>query len=207
MTRTDPIDMDQGTRFGTWGDPTSDLMYRGAMPYLLRGLPIGCTVYDLGGANGLSRMFLPDGARVLTVDSDPTKSPDVVADILDWRPHNPDPRATVLLRYVLHYLDDGQLSQLMNHLASWHRGNTLLIQFFNEDTRAKIANSPDADTKTFRSWLQTLPLLWPWGPTRGQLVNSLDYDVTPDFYANRAGTPGRFTHRETLIGASLTKGA
>lgn len=196
-------DIDQGRSFGLWTDPTSDLMYRGAMPYLLRDLVVSPTVYDLGGANKLSQMFLPTGSHILTVDNDPAKQPDVVADILQWVPKNPDPSATVLLRYVLHYLDDEQLQRLMAHLASWHRGNIALIQFFNPDPVSKYDNSPDRDTKYFRAWPQTTRLLSPWRTDPNRLVNRLDYTVTPDFYLHRAGQAGKYYHRETLVGANL----
>ena len=75
---------DQGQGFGQWPDPTSRLMYHDVMPVLLSEVDSSRGVIDLGGANGLIREFVD--SEVLTVDIDPTKGPDVVADARTWVP-------------------------------------------------------------------------------------------------------------------------
>src|SRR5690606_29386581 len=99
---------------------------------------------DLGGGNGLSREWFD---QVTTVDIDPTKAPDVEADILTYTP--PVPPTRVLMRYVLHYLTDSQVIDLLDHIAGYC-GELVVIQFVNDDLAAKQANSVN-ETKVFRT--------------------------------------------------------
>jgi hypothetical protein len=189
--------------FGTWPDATSDLIYRGAMPYLLAGLPTDGPVVDLGGANGLSRGFLP-GRQITTVDIDPATGPDVVADALTYR--HPERAATVLVRYLLHYLTDGQVRALFANLARWHEGAVLVVQFTNDQPREKAANSADTADRRWRHPAELLHLLGNLdGWRRCARVNRLDYTVQPDFYTSRLGAPGRYPHAETLLGLALER--
>ena len=189
--------------FGTWGDGTSDLMYRGAMGYLLDWLEVGFEVVDLGGANGLSRGFLGPGHHVVTVDLDPSTGPDVVADMMTYR--HPVPADTVLLRYVLHYLADVEVERLFAHLATWHDGNVVVVQFANEDTGAKVANSADSASRYWRTPAALLELLGHLDGWRLRAeVNRLDFTVQPGFYAARLGVAGASAHGETLLGLALT---
>lgn len=190
--------------FGTWTDGTSDLIYRGAMGYILDGLHIGPVVVDLGGANGLSRAFLGDGHQVTTVDIDPAAGADVTADALTYR--HPVPADTVLMRYVLHYLPGVAVHGLLAHLARWHAGNVVVVQFANEDPGVKAASSADSPGRTWRTPATLLDLLASapgWRP--GGRVNRLDYTVRPEFYANRLGVPGRVPHPEALLGLELER--
>jgi hypothetical protein len=195
--------MTSAAEFGTWTDGTSDLIYRGSMPYLLDGLPADGPVVDLGGANGLSRLFLP-GRQITTVDIDPATGPDVIADALTYRHHS---RAeTVLIRYLLHYLTDGQVRELFRNLARWHHGGVVVVQFTNETPASKAANSADTANRRWRHPAELLHLLGSlddW--RRGARVNRLDYTVEPDFYASRLGSPGRYPHAETLLGLALER--
>lgn len=189
--------VDQGTRFGTWQDPTSRLMYHDAMPALLSGTPRDELVLDLGGGNGLSREWFPN---VVTVDADPAKEPDVVADLLSYVP--PTPVGRVLVRYVLHYLDDDQVRELFqHHLPSWHAGEVTVIQFVNDDLAAKLANSVN-ETKFFRTeeHLHQLVTSPSWRVARRIAVG---YDVHPDFYRNRLGHPDPTGHPETVVAYTL----
>ena len=189
--------------FGTWTDAASDLMYRGAMPYLLAGLPTAGPVVDLGGGNGLSRGFLP-GRQITTVDIDPATGPDVVADALTYT--HPEPAATVLVRYLLHYLTDGQVRRLFANLARWHDGDVVVVQFANEDPSAKAVNSADTTDRRWRHPAELLHLLGNLdGWRRGARVNRLDYTVDPEFYTSRLGVPGRYPHAETLLGLALER--
>lgn len=185
------MNVDAGVAFGTWEDETSRLIYRDAMPALLVGTDTSGLTLDLGGGNGLSRQWF---ANVVTVDSDPDKLPDVVADILTFAP-NPGIYDRVLLRYVLHYLTDAQVRELMAHLASWHRGELTVIQFVNDDLEAKYGNSVN-ETKHFRTEGQLLALLDPWVPAHRVAVS---YEVTADFYRNRLAHPNPTAHAETVV--------
>jgi hypothetical protein len=185
---------DQGTAFGTWLDPTSRLIYHDAMPALLSGTPRDGLVLDLGGGNGLAREWFP---RLLTVDADPAKEPDVLADVLTWQPSTQ--AARVLLRYVLHYLPDDDVRRLMAHLASWHRGPVTLIQFVNDDLAAKERNSVN-EVRYFRTEARLRSLLWPWLVQRRIAVS---YDVDPEFYRNRLNHPHPTSHPETVVAYTL----
>lgn len=183
-------DVDQGARFGLWPDATSRLMYHDAMPALLSGLPTDRLTIDLGGANGLAREWFPN---LVTVDTDATKGPDVVADARNYVPHL-EP-GLVLLRYVLHYLPDAQVEALLAHVATYAR-HLLVIQFVNNDLAAKRANSVN-ERKWFRPELHLRVLVEQhWAITRRVAV---EYDVDPEFYRQRLQHPNPTGHRETVV--------
>jgi len=184
------VSTDQGTAFGTWADPTSALMYRDAMPALLSGVQRDGHTLDLGGGNGLARAWFD---RCTTVDTDPSKHPDVVADALTYTPDEPVDR--VLLRYVLHYLDNRQVRTLLRHVASYTT-ELVVVQFVNDDLRAKQANSVN-EVKHFRTEPMVRALLHPWLVQRRVGV---EYDVDPEFYANRLHHPNPVGHPETVVG-------
>lgn len=193
------MNVDAGTRFGTWEDETSRLIYHDAMPALLCGTDTGGRTLDLGGGNGLSRRWFTD---VTTVDADADKEPDVVADITTWHPGPWYPElgyTRVLLRYVLHYLNDAAVERLMYHVASWHTGELTVIQFVNDDLDAKYANSLN-ETKHFRTEAQLRALFGPWVPLHRVAVS---YDVVPEFYRNRLGHPNPTGHPETVVAFNL----
>lgn len=194
-------EVDQGLSFGTWDDPTSRLIYSDAMPALLSGTPRD-KVLDLGGGNGLLREWFPD---VTTVDSDPAKKPDVVADLRTYVPTETFDR--VMLRYVLHYLTDAEVIELFGvHLPGWHHGEVTVIQFIAADEnslRRKLANSVN-ETKFFRTLdhlMDLFQLTGRWDLTRGIGVS---YEVHPDFYRNRLGATRPTGHPETVLGLTLT---
>lgn len=191
-------DLDQGTAFGTWADPTSRLIYHDAMGALLSGIERPTRVLDLGGGNGLAREWFP-GA--VTVDLDPAKDPDVLADALEYTPAQP--YDLVLLRYVLHYLPDPLVRDLLVHVATYHRGPVVVIQFVNEDLEAKAANSV-GELKCFRTeWhLRTLVDREPWELVRRIAVS---YDVDPEFYRNRLHHPDPTGHPETVVSYLLER--
>lgn len=190
--------VDAGTAFGTWPDATSRLIYHDAMPALLSGTYTTSPTVDLGGGNGLARQWFP---HLTTVDSDEAKRPDVVADVLTWQPAPGRRYDRVLLRYVLHYLADAQVEALLRHVATWHDGELLVIQFVNDDLAAKRANSVN-ETKHFRTEAQLLALLAPWSPQRRL---ALDYVVEPEFYRNRLGHPNPTGHPERVVAYTCRK--
>lgn len=185
--------VDGGEGFGLWPDATSRLMYHDAMPALLSGVARSGMTLDLGGGNGLSRQWFD---RVVTVDTDASKHPDVVADALTYTPTMRVSR--VLLRYVLHYLTDEQVLALLQHVASY-TAQVVLVQFVNADLGAKHANSVN-ESKWFRTepWLKSL-----LGPWRVQRRVAVSYDVDPEFYRNRLGHPNPTGHRETVVAYDL----
>jgi hypothetical protein len=184
--------IDQGEAFGRWPDPTSRLIYHDVMPALLNGIDTRGRVADYGGANGLLKAFVP-GA--VSIDIDASKAPDVVADITT---HQGD-YDLIVIRYVLHYLTDDQVTGLFRHLASFHRGRILLIQFVNDDKAAKLANSVN-ETKVFRTEAELLALLGPW---RVIDRKRLDYEVTARFYRERLHHPNPTPHQEGVVALRL----
>lgn len=184
------VNVDQGARFGLWPDATSRLMYHDAMPALLSGVPTDQPTVDLGGANGLAREWFPN---LVTVDTDASKEPDVVADARTWVPQGKP--GLVLLRYVLHYLSNPEAVDLLAHVVTYTR-HLLVIQFVNDDLEAKYANSVNE-----RKWFRTeLELRWlvsaSWAITRRVAV---EYDVDPEFYRQRLLHPNPTGHRETVV--------
>lgn len=185
--------VDAGTAFGLWDDETSRLMYRDAMPALLSGVNAKGKVLDLGGGNGLLRRWFD---RLTTVDTDAAKQPDVLADITTYRPDVP--YNLVVLRYVLHYLPDSGVRRLLAHVATYHHGPLLVVQFVAPDEqalRAKQANSVN-ETKWFRTEEQLRALLAPWEPVHRVAV---EYDVVPEFYTNRLAHPAPTGHPERVV--------
>jgi hypothetical protein len=185
-------DVDQGTRFGTWNDPTSRLMYHDAMPALLSGVRRDGLTLDLGGGNGLATEWFD---HLVTVDTDVTKDPTVVADALRYVP--PQYPERVLIRYLLHYLTDDEVRQLLRNVARYSEGPVIVIQFVNNDLASKYANSVN-ETRWFRTetWTRNLVESKPWRITQ-QI--KIDYDVVPAFYANRLGAKHPTGHPETVV--------
>lgn len=186
-------DPDQGRRFGTWPDRTSRLIYHDAMPALLSGVDTALPTVDLGGGNGLAREWFP---YLTTVDSDATKAPDVVADIVHWTPGPGYRPQQALLRYVLHYLPDGSAGALLRHVAGYCP-RLLVVQFVNHDLAAKLANSV-GERKWFRPEHQLANLV----QSNGWAIDTrlaVDYYVDPDFYRYRLGHPNPTGHPEMVV--------
>ena len=188
----DSVNVDDGVAFGTWDDPTSKLMYCDVMPLLLSGVNTTGVVVDLGGGNGLLKKWIP---QAISVDTDQAKNPDVLENALT----HTGTYDLVVMRYLLHYLDDLQVVALMNHLALYHDGQILLIQFVNEDTRVKYVNSAH-EKKYFRTEWELNKLLTPW-----KTVNrvAVEYVVRGEFYENRLGLSGCSDHPETIVAYTM----
>lgn len=183
-------DVDQGQAFGSWGDPTSRLIYHDAMPALLSGVDRSGHVLDLGGGNGLAREWFPN---LTTVDTDAAKGPDVVADALTYvPPARPD---LVLLRYVLHYLNGYDVVRLLRHVTTY-ADTLLVVQFVNDDLVAKRANSVN-ESKVFRTEMHLGQLVRPWWRLVRRIA--VEYEVHPDFYRNRLGHPNPTAHAERVV--------
>lgn len=180
---------DQGEAFGTWPDDTARLMYHDIMPLALNGIDTSGRVADLGGANGLLKQWIP---QAITVDYDESKGPDICEDI---RSHVGD-YDLVVMRYVMHYMDDLSLRSLLNHIRGYHKGRLLVVQFVNDDLAAKRANSV-GETKWFRDTIETMAILGEGWRVRS--AKSVDYVVGADFYRNRLGHPNPSAHLETVL--------
>lgn len=186
--------VDQGTSFGTWSDQTSRLIYHDATPTMLSGIDVSGSVVDLGGANGLIKSHVPNA---ITVDNDPTKHPDVLADITTYKADHD----LGILRFVVHYMDDRKATALFRHLL--YLPSLLVIQFANEDLEAKQRNSTN-EVKHFRTRQQLGALFSGWVIKR---EISISYVVDPDFYRNRLNHPDPTAHNETIHSIYMVPGA
>jgi len=186
--------VDAGVDFGRWPDATSRFMYHDVMPELLEGIDRHTNVADLGGANGLLKEWLPNS---ITIDTDESKNPDVVADISFYTGDHD----LLVLRYVLHYFDDEEAIKLFRHLHSYHRGSVLIIQFVNEDLPAKYANSHN-EVKYFRNQLQ-LAMLFGGGLWRIANQTTVSYKVEAEFYRNRLGGDHTYTGHDEAVTSIL----
>lgn len=188
-------DEDQAEAFGRWNDPTSQLMYNDIMPVALSGVDIPARVADYGGANGLLKEWIPHS---LSVDYDATKGPDISEDILAHK----GTYDLIVMRYVLHYMNDQTVIGLMRHIASFHEGRVLIIQFVNDDLVVKHANSI-GEVKWFRDEYHLRTLLendW-----RIDARRSVDYVVDAEFYRNRLHHPNPTSHDEQIVIYELTR--
>lgn len=204
MTTTEP--QDQGTSFGTWDDPVAAYMYRESVPEWVAGLKVDtmADTVDLGGANGLLRSTFP---RLLTVDADPAKRPDVVADAAGPLAVPASFRQAVA-RYLLHYLNDAQVAAMARHTADW--ADRLYVVQFVADPAAKDANSAHEPARHWRTAERIAHLVT--AGSRWHLERTwtgTPYTVTPSFYEARLGPApaGRpYTpHQEHIVALALTK--
>lgn len=175
--------VDDGARFGTWGDPTSRFMYEASLATILPLAALVGRVGDFGGANGLLKAHVPN---VRTIDSDASKQPDIVDDILQHR----DRYDTAWCRYVMHYLTDKEVIRFVDNVNA---PRLVLVQFVNDDLRAKYANSA-YETKHFRTGEQMRALL----PAGTRELWSCTYEVCAEFYKNRLGLDNATPHAETI---------
>lgn len=183
--------VDEGTRFGTWGDPTSRFMYRDSLAHILPLAALVGHVGDFGGANGLLKAHVPN---VTTIDSDPSKHPDIVDNILT----HDAPYDTAWARYVMHYLTDQEVIQFVDNVNA---PRLIIVQFTNnESLRVKYANSVN-ETKYFRTSAQMRELL----PSKTKVLWSMAYAVCPEFYQNRLGMENAKPHGEMLRVYEVTK--
>lgn len=186
---------DQAKAFGTWDNPTARLMYHDIMELALTGVDTSGRVADYGGANGLLKQWIPHS---VSVDYDQSKGPDIAEDIMS---HVGD-YDLIVMRYVMHYLTDAEVLRLFRHIASFHKGRLLIIQFVNDDLISKYANSV-GETKYFRDDADTHSLVsldWMVQARRFE-----DYTVDADFYRLRLNHPNPSSHDERIVVYELVK--
>jgi len=186
---------DQARAFGTWDNPTARLMYHDIMELALSGVDTSGRVADYGGANGLLKQWIPHS---LSVDYDQSKHPDIAEDIMS----HVGEYDLIVLRYVMHYMTDAEVLRLFRHVASFHEGRLLVIQFVNDDLVSKYANSI-GETKYFRDDDDTRALVsLDW---MVQARRFYDYTVDADFYRLRLNHPNPSSHDERIVIYELTK--
>ncbi len=179
---------DDGLKFGTWSDEVSKFMYFDSTKEILNRVRLPEDIADFGGANGLLKHFIPN---IVTIDKDESKNPDITADILSYTKYY----ELVILRYVLHYLNDYEVIQLFKTINA---KNILIIQFENNDLIAKYKNSVN-EFKYFRTTKQLQALL----PLDIKTIYSKEYIVNKEFYINRLGQEEYMPHNEVLKGYYL----
>jgi hypothetical protein len=124
--------------------------------------------------------------NVTTVDKDVNKKPDILDNILTHKNYYD----LVILRYVLHYLNDYEVIKLFKNINA---KNILIIQFINEDLRSKYLNSKN-ELKYFRNEQHLMQLI----PVKNKKIYSKEYLVTKEYYINRIGIGKYIKHEETL---------
>lgn len=190
-------ELDKGNAFGHWNDPVSKLMYIDSIELSFKGIKTSeLSVADYGGANGILRDYL-DCKKYICIDIDSSKDCDIHENILTHTGHY----NLIVIRYVLHYLTDEEITQLLEHITSFHHGDILIIQFTNEsdDLRIKKEISKEVEQgveqKYFRTFSQLLSL---FGERNIKYVTQLSYTVTPEFYKNRLGIDTKLSHKEQI---------
>jgi hypothetical protein len=196
--QTKIYNLDKGESFGLWNDKTSRLMYFDSVGVSLSGIDTSSMhVADYGGANSILKQIIKC-KKYTCIDIDTTKQPDITDSILT----HVGQYDLIIVRYVLHYLSDNEIMQLISHIRSFHRGLVLIIQFCNEnrDLQIKWEISKQAETggeqKYFRNKKHLSRLL-----KELHLINSIEvnYSVMPEFYQNRLGIKTDLSHTETIL--------
>ena len=176
-------DIDDGIDFGKWKDKTSQYLYYQSTIEILKKIKIPDSVADFGGGNGLLKQFIP---QIKTIDIDENKQPDLIANIL----HHHDHYELIIIRYVLHYLNDYEVIELFKTINA---DNILIIQFENQDLKIKYQNSIN-EFKYFRTTNQLKALI----PKKAKEIYSKEYMVDSTFYDNRLKNGQYEPHREIL---------
>lgn len=174
---------DQGINFGTWTDSVSGFLYQNSTKQILNKIHIPNLVADYGGANGNLKQFIPQS---ISIDIDKTKNPDINDNILTHSKYYD----LVIIRYVLHYLNDYEVLQLFETIKA---KNILVIQFENNDLKSKYFNSQN-EFKYFRTSQQLKQLL----PKQAEEIYLKTYELGKEFYTNRLGKGNYKTHKEIL---------
>jgi hypothetical protein len=183
------MNLDQGTDFGIWTDSVSRFMYNTSSRAFFGVIDFEHNekVGDYGGANSLLKNILPNWINYTSIDMDESKKPDIVDDIITHK-GNYD---TVILRYVIHYLNDSQVIELFKNI----KANRILVQqFFNKDTILKSKFDP-MGYRFFRNRQEFNNLIG----FAGKDIGKIEYDVTDEFYSNRFNLPCKpVKHKETV---------
>jgi len=176
---------DQATEFGKWKDDISKFMYFDSTKEILSKIEIPKIVADYGGANGNLKTFIPNS---ISIDIDNSKNPDITDNILTHKGNY----SLIVIRYVLHYLDDYEVLNLFKHIKKHHKKNILVIQFTNENLKEKYHNSVN-EHKYFRTKNQLESLL-----PNFKHIYSQEFECNKEFYKNRLSISNAINHKETI---------
>jgi hypothetical protein len=176
---------DNGIDFGKWSDNTSKLMYFDSVKDILSKIDTKGKIADYGGANGILKQFIPN---IISIDIDASKNPDIVDNILT---HNGN-YDLIIIRFVLHYLNDYEVLKLFKNIEKYHKGKILIIQFTNEDLKSKYYNSKN-EFKYFRTKNQLQKLL-----PKFKNIYSIKYECSIEFYKNRLNIENAKNHIEEI---------
>lgn len=174
---------DRGKDFGKWTDKISKFLYYESTKEILSKIKIPLNVADYGGANGLLKKIIPNS---ISIDLDHAKKPDILDNIITHK----NKYDLVIIRYVLHYLNDYEIIELFKNINA---KNILVIQFVNNDLKAKYYNSQN-EFKYFRTSKQLKKLM----PKSFKKIYSKKYYLDSEFYTNRLGTGKYKKHQEIL---------
>ena len=178
-------EIDDGINFGKWPDEISKFLYFDSTKEILSKIDIPKLIADYGGANGNLKTFIPNS---ISIDIDKSKKPDILDNILTHE----GKYDLIIIRYVLHYLNDYEIISLFNQINKFHKGKVLIIQFCNDDLISKYKNSQN-EFKYFRTYSQLKSLI-PYA----REIYSKKYIVSPNFYLNRLKIKNAIKHTEIL---------
>ena len=177
--------IDNGLNFGKWKDKISTLIYKNSLDVILQNINKNAITADYGGANGILKQYFNN---IITIDIDETKKPDIIDNIITHKGNY----ELIIIRFVLHYLNDYEILQLFENIKSYHKGQILIIQFCNNDLKNKYKNSIN-EFKYFRNERQLLNLL-----PECKKIYSKKYKCNKEFYKNRLNIDNAIEHFETL---------
>jgi len=176
---------DQGVNFGKWNNDTADFIYSKSTQEILNLITVPEIVADYGGANGNLKQFIP---QAISIDLDQTKNPDILDNILT----HVGEYDLIVIRHVLHYLNDYEVINLLRHIKEFHTGQILIIQFCNNNLQVKYKNSQN-EFKYFRTETQLEALL-----LDVDKIYTSEYFCSVQFYKDRLKLNNATSHTETL---------
>lgn len=191
MSKNTTYDLDQGKDFGTWGDKVSRLMYQDSNSMF------NCVdfedkrVADFGGGNGLLGKALGlSNYVVVDIDSNKKDTENFINDSILTHKGEYD---VIIIRYVLHYLSDDEVSTLIQNIKSFHKGELIILQFTNEGEdlvkKREVSatfEQPTDGKKYFRNLEDLNDLLSPLREDL-DLRKQMTFTITEEFYNNRFG--------------------
>ncbi len=183
------FDLDQGTAFGTWDDRVSKLMYQDSTKLFNTDIK-DKKVADFGGANGLLGKALNiKNYIVVDIDNEKQNTEQFINDSILTHQGEYD---TIVIRYVLHYLSDNEVKELVNNIKSFHKGELIILQFTNEGNNlkeklrvSKTFEQPTDGKKFFRTRNELFDLLNELGFP--EEIKEVRFSINEEFYNNRFG--------------------
>lgn len=179
--------MNIDNNFGKWTDKTSNFLYYESFKEIIKKIVIPERVADYGGANGIIKQFI---SQAISIDINADQNPDIVDNILTHT-GNYD---LIIIRYVLHYLNDYDVIRLFEHIKTFHKERILIVRFCNNDLISKYHNSIN-EFKYFRTEQQLEALL-----PEHSIIYRKRYLCSAEFYKYRLNNENGISHYEILKG-------